>query len=209
MNDASSGKATMRVRKRDATIEPFEIAKLRNCLRAAMHGAADPAGLDNTAAGSLAEAIQEYLRVSTPRRVASAGHLAELAEVVLSQTGHDAAAMAFRQHAQLRDQQRKWLMVACPRPSDGRFVQQRWRKSRLVASLQQGHTLDRSTARMIAGRVEQLIFNCGLKVVTANLVREMANSELLAWGLLPGALVVKKTRKHQSGIVATDPIDPA
>ena len=50
---------------------------------------------------------------------------------------------------------------------------------------------------MIAGRVEQMIFECGLRSVTSGLVREMARSELLSWGLLPGALVVKKIRKER------------
>ncbi len=60
---------------------------------------------------------------------------------------------------------------------------------------------------MIAGSVEQLIFNCGLKVVTSDLVREMANSELLAWGLLPGALVVSKKRKSRIGKRVKDKTD--
>ena len=60
---------------------------------------------------------------------------------------------------------------------------------------------------MIASRVEQLVFNCGLKVVTTGLVEEMTNSELLAWGLLPGALVVKKSKGRRDPRRVVDQTD--
>jgi hypothetical protein len=42
-------------------------------------------------------------------------------------------------------------------------------------------------------------------VVTAGLVREMTMSELLAWGLLPGALAVKKRRNRRAPKVENRP----
>jgi hypothetical protein len=122
-----------------------------------------------------------------------------LVELVLNQTGHASAALAIRDHATLRDRQRRRTLVATPRPTDGRFVQHRWNKTHLVQHLRRKHQLNAQTARIIAGRVEELVLECGLAVVTAGLVREMARSELLAWGLLPGALVVKKSRRGHRG----------
>lgn len=181
------------IRKRDQSIEAFEIAKLRNSIRLALCSGADSSGLDNAAANGLAEAIQEFLAKASLDAPVPSVRLLELVEMVLTQTGHAAAGMAIREHAQSRDRHRRWLMVAAASP-EGRFVQHRWNKSRLVRFLRQQHLLDAPASRMIAGRVEQVVFNCGLKVVTAGLVREMINSELLAWGLLPGALAVKRKR---------------
>ncbi len=188
----SKAKPPIRVAKRDGTIEPFTISKMLNCIRNGLSASGESCGLDFSSAGGLAEAVFEYLENSYAGRPVPSQHVAELVELVLSQTGHSAAGMAIREHAAFREQGRKRLLVATARASDGRFVQHRWDKRLLVQHLRRQHHLEAPTARMIAGRVEQLIFNCRLRVVTSGLVREMTRSELLAWGLLPGALVVKK-----------------
>ncbi|MFH1419560.1 MAG: ATP cone domain-containing protein [Planctomycetota bacterium] len=207
MSKLSPRDVVTKVRKQDAALEPFQIAKLRNSIRNALQSAGDPCGLDNAAANGLAEAIQDYMAASFHNGSIPSRQLLELVEVVLTQTGHAAAGLAIRQNSQTRDRQRRWQTVASRSARDGRFVQHRWNKGRLVASLRRLHSLDAPASRMIAGRVEQLIFNCGLKVVTSDLVREMANSELLAWGLLPGALVVSKKREPRMGKPVKDKTD--
>jgi hypothetical protein len=147
-------------------------------------------------AAGLAEAVHEYVRKTYGDEPVESKRLSELVEIVLSQTGHTAACWATQQDRALREQQRRRLMVANPRPSDGRYVRRRWDKSHVVQHLRRQHGLDAPVARMLAGRVEQLIFNCGLRVVTSGLVYEMIKSELLAWGLLPGALMVKRVRSR-------------
>jgi len=181
------------VLKRDGAIEPFQPAKLRNALRSALCATGDAQGLDNLAARGFAEAIEQFLVRAALDAPIPTSRLLELVELVLTQTGHTASAAAVRQHSAARERQRRWLLVAAPTP-DRRYVHHRWNKGRLVRYLNRQHLLDAPASRMIAGRVEQLIFNCGLKVVTAGLVREMINSELLAWGLLPAAFAVKKSR---------------
>jgi hypothetical protein len=196
------------IRKRDNTVELFDIAKLRNSIRMALCAGADPSGLDQIAAKGLAEAIHEFLKRACPPAPVPSVRLLELVDLVLTQTGHAAASMAICQHASSRERLRRWLMVAAP-TTDGGFSQHRWNKSRLVSYLRRQHLLDAPASRMIAGRVEQLVFNCGLKVVTANLVREMINSELLAWGLLPGALMVKRNRAIAETNKVKDNLDTA
>jgi hypothetical protein len=185
---------TLRVRKRDGTIEPFTFSKLLNSIRTGLAVGGETTDPDPAAARGLAEAVYEYNRQAQGDEPVDAPALSELVDLVLTHTGHTAACMAMRRHRSIRDDQRRRVMVANPRSSDGRFVQRRWNKGHIVRHLRRRHLLDAPASRMIAGRVEQLIFNCGLKVVTTGLVREMIKSELLAWGLLPGALVVKKTR---------------
>ncbi len=189
---------TIRVRKRDGSTEAFVMPKLLHCIQEGLIACGEPFGLDITAAGGLAEAVYDYLRASFSEAPVPSRHLVELVDLVLTQTGHTAASMAIRQHAAIRDQQRRKLMVATPRPADGRFVHRRWSKTLLVQHLRRRHQLDAPASRMIAGRVEHLILNCGLKTATSGLVRELARSELLAWGLLPGALVVKKAPRSRN-----------
>lgn len=184
----------IRVVKRDGSLEPFAVSKMLNCIRNGLAASGETCGLDMTAAGGLAEAVYEYLMTSFSNAPVPSSHIAELVDLVLSQTGHNGAGLAIRHHTAHRTQRRNRLMVASARQGDGRFIQQRWNKSLLVQHLRRQHHLESPIARMIAGRVEQLLFNCDLPVVTSGLVREMARSELLAWGLMAGALVVKKTR---------------
>ena len=197
MNDPIVSHSGLSVAKRDGTVEPFVIGKILNCVQNGLAASGEPLAIDTSAAGGLAEAVYEYLKNSYPESPVPSKHLAELVELVLSQTGHSAAGLAIRQHAHFRDRQRRRVTVATPRPVDGRFVQKRWDKTLLIRHLRRHHLLDTPASRMIAGRVEQMIFECGLRSVTGGLVREMARSEMLAWGLLAGALVVKKTRKER------------
>lgn len=199
MSDKTSVKPPINVAKRDGSIEPFVMAKVLNCIHNGLVTCGEPNALDCTTAGSLAEAIYDYLRGSYPADPVPSRHLSDLVELVLDQTGHAAAGLAIRQHSGFRDQRRRRLTVASSRSADGRFVQHRWNKGLLVQHLRRQHQLDTPAARMISGRVEQLLLDCGLRVVTAGLVREMARSELLAWGLLPGALVVKRVRRYRDG----------
>ena len=197
MNEKTTGELPIRVAKRDGSIEPFVMAKMLNCIHNGLVVCGEPHALDCTTAGSLAEAIYDYLRASYPADPVPSSHLSDLVELVLNQTGHAEAGLAIRQHAGFREQRRRKLMVATSRTADGRFVQHRWNKSLLVQHLRRRHHLDSPAARMIAGRAEQLLLDCGLRVVTAGLVREMTRSELLAWGLLPGALAVKRARRFR------------
>ena len=196
-NDPFARDGSIGIMKRDGSIEPFVFAKLLKCIDDGFAATGEPHERVGATARGLAEAVQAYLKTAGPRDPLPSEYLAELVELVLTQTGHVTASMAIRQHTQLRDQQRRWQRVAGSRVRGGRFVQWRWNKGRVVQYLREDHALDPPAARMIASRVEQLVFNCGLKVVTTGFVREMTRSELLAWGLLPGALAVKRQRPRR------------
>jgi hypothetical protein len=207
-NKKSSRRSVVQVSKRDGTIEEFTPAKLVQCIQWGLQAGGESTDSDTLTARGLAEAVQEYLQNSHVEAPVPSPHLAELVELVLTQTGYTGACMAIRQHFWLRDRFRRRLLVATPKGPDGRFVQRRWNKAHLVQHLRRRHALDTPASRMIAGRVEQLIFSCGLKVVTAGLVLEMTRSELLAWGLMPGALVVKRQRHRFNRDAVRDSTDP-
>lgn len=191
-DDAMDG--TIRVLKRDGSIETFNFSKLLNCIRHGFQGSGEPLERHQATSKGLAEAVQTYLERTEPNSPVPTHYLAELVELVLTQTGYTAASLVIKEHAELRGRRRSWVKVAQRRERDGRIVQKRWSKSRVVKHLCDSHRLETPSARMIAGRVEQLVFNCGIKVVTTGLVDEMVRSELLAWGLLPAVLVVKRKR---------------
>ncbi len=195
----------LRIVKKDGSIEPFSFPKLLNCIQHGFQASGETLDRHSTASRGLAEAVQTYLH-----KVEQEGHdgpipshdVAKLVELVLTQTGYSAASMAISRHADIRKRQRNWVKVAHRRPSDGLIVQKRWSKSRVVSHLLDDHRLEPTTARIVSGRVEQVVFSCGLKVVTENFVKESVNSELLAWGLLPGALTVKRRRNARSSAKA-------
>ncbi|MEE8385402.1 MAG: ATP cone domain-containing protein [Dehalococcoidia bacterium] len=207
MSEKSLQDKSLQVRKCDGSLEPFVLVKLTNSIRNGLQAGGEAAGLD--AGGGLAEAVHQYVRQSPRDEPVQSAYLAELVELVLTHTGHAAASMAMRRYRAFLEERRRRLMVASARSSDGRFVRRRWNKALIVQHLRRQHMLGAPVSRMIAGRVEQLIFNCGLKVVTSGLVYEMIKSELLAWGLLPGALVVKKTRRFREPGRVKDKTDSA
>jgi hypothetical protein len=209
MSHETTPQSDLRVAKRDGSIEPFLTCKLLQCIRHGLDATGETADLDAATARGLGEAVCEYLHSTYKGPAIPARQLIDLVELVLTQTGHSGAAMAIRHHSCFRDKQRRMVMVAAPRANDGRLIQRKWDKALLVQHLRRQHELDVPVARLIAGRVEQLVFNCGLRVVTAALVSEMVKSELLAWGLLAGALVVKHSRRHRNKGKVRDHPDPA
>jgi hypothetical protein len=196
----------IRVRKRDGTLEAFAMPKLLNCIQVGLAASSDIADMDPATARGLAEAVYDYLVSTLKNGPVTSERIADLIDFVLTQTGQGAVAMQIRQFAHQRDRQRRKVLVAVHH-ADGRVNHRRWDKGRLVKHMRDSHLLDAPASRMIAGRVEQLIFNCGLRVVTAGLVEEMARSELLAWGLLPAALVVKRNSNARGNPKVRDNID--
>jgi hypothetical protein len=198
-SDQHARDGTIKIVKRDGSVESFSFAKLHNCIQCGFQSSGESFDRHSSTSRGLADAVQTYLLKAELDDPVPSHHLAKLVELVLSQTGHSAASMAIKRHADVRRRQRSWIKVAHRRERDGCIVQKRWSKRRVVELLLETHRLESPTARIISGRVEQVVFNCGLKVVTEEFVRESVNSELLAWGLLPGALAVKLKGKRGKG----------
>ncbi|MFQ5423623.1 MAG: hypothetical protein ACE5F9_06530 [Phycisphaerae bacterium] len=209
MTDRHPDGGTIRVRKRDGEVERFSLPKLMTCMRRGLDGAGDAAGFSLRGARGLAEAVQTYLAEMADTDPVMAARIADMVYLVLTHTGHGEAAMAIQEFARERERDRRRVLVATRRKVDGRYAQRRWKKGLVVSHLRRQHLLDAPVSRMIAGRVEQLVFNCGLRVVTSGLVTEMVRSELLAWGLLPAALMAKRVRRPRRGRRLQDNVDHA
>jgi hypothetical protein len=186
MNDPSRVSSGLTVRKRDGHVEPFSIAKVVESLRRCLQETHDPD--PRATAVGMAEALIHFLGEQIEDGPIPSARVADLIEAVLTQTGYAAAAMAFVHGARRRHRLRRGLHVVHFRDAEGRYVNRRWSKSTVVASLQKKHGLSFSTARRIAGEIEAALFRSGLLLVTTGLIREMVVSELLAWGLADEAL---------------------
>jgi len=203
MNDFSVPDDTIQVRKRDGSVEPFVLAKVLRTIRRGLVVSGHANELDTSIAGGLGEAVHDYLKATYDKSTISSSQLSELVDLVLNQTGHSTASMAIHDYQRYREERRRRVRVAIPRDRGG-FSQHRWSKASIVEFLGKQHLLDTPASRMIAGRVEQLIFGLGLGVVTSGLVREMITSELLGWGLLPAALAVKPSRRAKGARKVSD-----
>ncbi|MCK6458052.1 MAG: hypothetical protein L6Q92_16175 [Phycisphaerae bacterium] len=192
MSEPGSNASAMMIRKRDGASEPFEHAKLVECLRRVLIDVND---VDPPAtAEGLADAVRQALHPLAALGPVRSLDLLELTESVLIRSGHASAAHVLHQHGRRRDRLRRLLHVARLRPAQRRYTNRRWSKASVVAAFEQEHGLSRGVARQLAGLVELAILRSGLRLVTTGFVRETMVSELLAWGLADEALTVTRSR---------------
>ncbi|MEE8169040.1 MAG: ATP cone domain-containing protein [Phycisphaerae bacterium] len=191
MSESQYAAAVVSVRKRDGRTEPYLQAKVESCLRTVIIAAGEGT---RGSAHELAEAVTTFLRASPRRQPLRTKQLAALLQRVLGETGHSVASTLLRRHGEHRDRRRRNVNVLAWKASVGRIVPRRWNKSVLVSRLQREDELEPSVARLIAGRVEEIVLSLNMRVVTGGLIRELAASEMLAWGLADEALVVHAVR---------------
>lgn len=190
MNDPVRAIDRLLVRKRDGQIEALAVAKLVECLRRVLHDERD-ADPPATSQG-LVETVVQYLARGRFAAPVPSVQISELLAAVLVHTGHAPAAQLLRLHTRWRDRQRRKLHVARRRPSLGRYVNRRWSKGAIVASLKSDYDIGTITARSIAANVENAVLRSELPIVTTGLIREVIQSELLGWGLADEALAVSQ-----------------
>lgn len=163
--------------KRDGGVEPFERAKLRRCLGLAMQASRR----DPHIADALSRAIELHLDEWRDRRPPTTEHVFCCVQRALAETGLEPAAQFLSRHRRGRAGRRLALVVVGSGGSNSRPTP--WRKSLVSDLLQSRHGLSRSTARILAGEIEDRVLSLGYRVVTARLIVELVRSELAAWGL--------------------------
>ncbi|MCK6482679.1 MAG: hypothetical protein HUU22_02660 [Phycisphaerae bacterium] len=196
MSDPRITPPAMPVRKSDGRCEPFQRSKVAACLRRVLRISGDG---DGRTAQELAGAVATFLVSSQTSGPIKTPHIRALLERALSETGHATAAALLRDHARQRDKRRRRVKVLAWKESVGRLSPRRWNKGVLSGRLQKEFELEYTTARMIAGRVEEFVLLLDVRLVTGTLVRELALAQLTAWGLSPRALAVNipaEGRRH-------------
>ncbi len=163
---------TISVVKRDGTVEPFDLCKLRGCLLRILP---DGRG-DLYLAGALAEGIECYLRRRGLRCLSSAAVL-EMVLTVLGGMGLTAAAEGLERHRAARLALRHRLTVS----HHGR-MRTAWSKGWLVRRTRSQWGLGRAAARIVAGEVEQSLVRRGARDVGRSDVMAMLEARLAAYG---------------------------
>lgn len=178
----------LKVIKADGSVEQYLHTKVIGTISNALGSNGWP---DTYVAEELAEVVTYYLYNRQNRRSATSSEILSIIKAVLSATSYEDAAAALSEHHFERRLKRSRIEVAsidieeladaerlCTTEHlDGRS---RWEKSRIVKDLVEKHSVPRQTARTIASMVEEKIFNMGLTLVPASLVKQLVLSDAAA-----------------------------
>jgi len=178
----------LKVIKADGTVEQYLHTKVIGTISNALGSNGRP---DTYVAEELAEVVTYYLYNRQNRRSATSSEILSIIKAVLSATSYEDAAVALSEHHFERRLKRSRIEVAsidieeladaeklCTTEHlDGRS---RWEKSRIVKDLVEKHGVSRQPARTIASMVEEKIFNMGLTLIPASLVKQLVLSDAAA-----------------------------
>lgn len=168
-----SGSRTIRVLKRDGSIEAFDVWKLAGAMGRAM--AAVGMGQEN--ARQLARAIEIYICRSGRPAISSAAVL-EMSLKVLGRVRLDEAAAAMESHNARRSARREQVRV---RHQDGTVTY--WDKTWLCQLARQSWQLSIAAARIIAGQVEAKVLDGAETLIERRVVLRHLNDAVSAFGL--------------------------
>jgi len=186
-----------RVRKRDGREVPFDARKISAAIFKAIRATG---GDDERLASELAEVVAITLGRRGPKPVPGIEEIQDLVERVLMETGHAPVAKAYILYRDRRARIREMLAVRRESPEkvrspavlgDPRETLEPWTKGKIVAALLMEADLPREVAETVAGRVEERVFDSGLRRISTSLVRELVDNELFALGL--GAKLRRQT----------------
>ena len=135
-------------------------------------------------AEQLAEVVTYYLYRRENQHTVASSEVFSIVKAVLTSTGHERAAIALSDHHFERRLKRSRVEVVsldvedledamrlCEAEGPGKKSQ--WDKARIVEDLVTKHGVPRKTARAIASMVEERIFNVGITLVPASLIKQL------------------------------------
>jgi hypothetical protein len=177
----------LEVTKTDQSVEEYLHTKVLGTI----NNAFDQNGLpDVFLAQELADVVTYYLyhNENTPKKVVSSSEILSIIKVVLTTTGHDAAAAALANHHYERRLKRNRVEVASIHVNDLSDAQRLWdstalgqtapwTKSLIAADLMTDYDMSRQSARAIATIVEERVFNVGINLVPASLIKVLVLSD--------------------------------
>ncbi len=177
----------LEVTKTDQSVEEYLHTKVLGTL----NNAFDHSGLSDVfLAQELADVVTYYLYhdENTPKKVVSSSEILSVVKVVLTTTGHDSAAAALANHHYQRRLKRNRVEVVSMQLNDLADAQRlwdttesgetsRWNKSVIATDLMNEYAITRQSARAIASMVEEKIFNVGISLVPASLIKTLVLSD--------------------------------
>jgi hypothetical protein len=178
----------IKVIKTDGSTEEYLHTKIIGTVSNALAEVGQP---DVLVAEHLAEVVTYYLYHKKKIRTITSGEILSIIKAVLTTTGYDDAAIALSEHHFERKLKRSRIEVVSIdlqdladahmlRHSTNQPYTNRWDKSIIVNDLVTKYDLCRQTARTIASMVEEKIFNMGITLVPASLIKQLVLGDTAA-----------------------------
>ncbi len=187
----------LRVEKADGSSEVYLHTKVLGTLAAAL---ADSGSYQEGKPEQLAEAVTTFLRRRYGNTSVSSDEIHSMIEVVLTDTGHEDAALVLHEHRVNRQIKRRRLEVVHVENADtavshpkihilsATYTVGPWNKSEIVRDLERESGLPHNLAQAIAGSAEEKALALGCRRITSALVRELVYNEMLAMRQAESAL---------------------
>lgn len=172
-----SARKTTMVKKRDGSLEAFQIEKLRRCLGSLM----ESCQYDVRVADALAKAVAYHLTEECGEGSVSSRYIYQCVQAVLKRTGLTDVADELSAYSRFRSVCRRRLRVRRARVAERNLA--RWQKKAVVDTLETQYQVQRPVARILAGEIESRVFSLGYNEVSQGLVDELIRNELHSWGL--------------------------
>ena len=178
----------LKVIKTDGSVEEYLHTKIIGTISTALSEIGRP---DIYVAEELAEVVTFYLYERQHRRTATSSEIFSIIKAVLSAIRYEEAAVALSEHnfeRRLKRSRIEVVSIDVEELVDAEMLcknehldrRSRWDKSRIVKDLIQKHDVSRQTARTIASMVEEKIFNTGLTLVPASLIKQLVLGDAAA-----------------------------
>jgi hypothetical protein len=176
------------VRKTDGSTEDYLHTKVFGVISNALTSVGLP---DIDVAEQMAEVVTYYVYHRQSQSAVSSSEILSIIKAVLTATGYEEAALLLSEHHYERKLKRSRIEVvsvevrqlsdadalAGPAQSNDRC---RWDKSRIIKSLMTKYNLHRQTARTIGSMVEEKVFNMGITLVPASLIKQLVLGDTAA-----------------------------
>jgi hypothetical protein len=182
-----------RIRKRDGREVPFEKPKIAEAVAKAQAAVGENDALFATEVSDVVELALRRRYQGEPDALPGIEEIQDLVEQALIELGHAAVAKAYILYRDRRARIRTALSVhgegeTSERSARAPRVQasgalESWSKGRIVAALMNEADLPRPSAELVAARVEERVFDSGLKRISTGLIRELVDNELVELGL--------------------------
>lgn len=174
-------KVQLKVIKADGGVEEYLHTKVIGAISNALSRIGWP---DIYVAEEMAEVVTFYLYNKQNRRRVTSNEIFSIIKVVLTATKYEEAAVALSEHhfeRKLKRSRTEVVSIDIQDLGDAELLSRaeesptrsRWDKSRIVTDLVTKHGLSRQTARTIASTVEEKIFNMGITLVSASLIKQL------------------------------------
>lgn len=178
----------LKVIKTDGSVEEYLHTKIIGIISTALSEIGRP---DIYVAEELAEAVTFYLYERQHRRTATSSEIFSIIKAVLAATMYEDAAVALSERnfeRRLKRSRIEVVSIDVEELADAEMLcknehldrRSRWEKTRIVKDLIQKHDVPRQTARTIASMVEEKIFNMGLTLVPASLIKQLVLGDTAA-----------------------------